>query len=360
MSGDKQRLLGYDVARAIAVFGMVVVNFKIVMGATDKGPDWLVTAVGLLDGRAAATFVILAGVGISLLSRRAHLSGDAALVSTVRLVVLKRALFLFVVGLLYTPIWPADILHFYGVYLAAAAFLLTATDRRLLITAVVAIIVFVVFILVFDYEAGWDWSTLEYHGLWTPAGMARHLFLNGFHPVFPWLAFLLYGMWLGRRRMAERGTQLRVLLAGVIVAALAHLASLLAIRGAIAAGSDADVSIALLGTAPMPPMPLYLIEAGGTATTLISLCLLATGQERPGFMTRVLAWTGQLALTLYVAHVVLGMGVLEIMGRLEEQTLGFALGYAALFCLASIVFAAMWRRCFTRGPLEQLMRAITG
>ena len=47
---------------------MVVVNFKIVMGAGDRGPDWLVSLVGLLEGRAAATFVVLAGAGLSLLS----------------------------------------------------------------------------------------------------------------------------------------------------------------------------------------------------------------------------------------------------------------------------------------------------
>ena len=48
------RLIGYDVARALAFFGMVLVNFKIVMGASGAGPAWLVDAAGLLEGRAAA------------------------------------------------------------------------------------------------------------------------------------------------------------------------------------------------------------------------------------------------------------------------------------------------------------------
>ena len=62
----KKQIVGYDLARALAIFGMVVVNFKIVMGAGQNGPAWLVSSVGLLNGRAADTFVVLAGVGLPL------------------------------------------------------------------------------------------------------------------------------------------------------------------------------------------------------------------------------------------------------------------------------------------------------
>lgn len=54
----KKRIIGYDLARSLAIFGMIIVNFKIVMGAQDQGPGWLVNLIGLLDGRAAATFHI--------------------------------------------------------------------------------------------------------------------------------------------------------------------------------------------------------------------------------------------------------------------------------------------------------------
>ncbi len=33
-----QRISGYDVARALAIFGMVAVNYKIAMGAHQTGP----------------------------------------------------------------------------------------------------------------------------------------------------------------------------------------------------------------------------------------------------------------------------------------------------------------------------------
>ena len=125
------RIPGYDLARALAVMGMVLVNFKVVMGAEKAGLSWLIWLVGCLDGRAAATFVVLAGVGLSLISQRVRITQDLSGIAQNRKMLLKRALFLFVVGFLYTPIWPADILHFYGIYIALGAVLLTASNRWL-------------------------------------------------------------------------------------------------------------------------------------------------------------------------------------------------------------------------------------
>ncbi|RKZ44597.1 MAG: hypothetical protein DRQ58_11305, partial [Gammaproteobacteria bacterium] len=68
---------------------------------------------------------------------------------------------------------------------------------------------------------------------------------------------------------------------------------------------------------------------------------------------------GQLALTLYVAHVVVGMGLLQIFGRLENQTLLFAVLTSGLFCIAGVTFANFWQKRYKRGPLEAILRAVT-
>ena len=41
-----RRIAGCDIARALAIFGMVLVNFKIVMVAGQNGPKWLVFLAG--------------------------------------------------------------------------------------------------------------------------------------------------------------------------------------------------------------------------------------------------------------------------------------------------------------------------
>lgn len=59
------RLEGLDLARYLAFVGMVIVNFKIAMGAeNEQGVVGFLTSA--LEGRAAATFVVLAGIGLGL------------------------------------------------------------------------------------------------------------------------------------------------------------------------------------------------------------------------------------------------------------------------------------------------------
>ncbi|MEZ5700702.1 MAG: heparan-alpha-glucosaminide N-acetyltransferase domain-containing protein [Burkholderiaceae bacterium] len=68
------RLAGLDLARAWALLGMLVVNFRVAMGV-DKDPDapvWLQGAVEALSGRAAALFVVLAGMGLALATSKLH------------------------------------------------------------------------------------------------------------------------------------------------------------------------------------------------------------------------------------------------------------------------------------------------
>ena len=356
------RITGYDFARSLAVFGMVTVNFNIVMGADKAGDHWLRQLTGLLEGRAAATFVVLAGIGLSLLTQRARITNDAHRITDSRKQLIKRAVFLFGVGLCYTPIWPADILHFYGIYIAVGALLLTASDRWLWSLAFGFIAIFVVFILIFDYEAGWNWETLSYSGFWTAEGMVRRLFFNGFHPVFPWTAFLLIGMWLGRQDMHNPKTRRKVFFGGIAVALFSESASWLLIRyfSANVSGLDVETVGALFGTEAIPPMPLYLFASGGVATTIIGLSLMLTERFPDAKWIKPFITTGQLSLTLYVAHVVIGMGLLDALGILENQTLPFAIGSAVVFCICAVIFSHFWRKRFERGPLEWGIRRITG
>ncbi|MFT7463065.1 MAG: hypothetical protein ACI9EF_001407 [Pseudohongiellaceae bacterium] len=359
---DRPRVVGFDIARALAVFGMVVVNFKVVMDAESAGPGWLVWAAGLLDGRAAATFVVLAGVGISLMSFRSRETGDRATIARDRGILLRRAVFLFVVGLAYTPIWPADILHFYGVYIAAAALFLTATTRRLWGGATALVLLFMALLLSLNYETGWDLDTLTYHGLWTPLGMFRHLFFNGFHPFVPWFAFMLVGMALGRIDLTDATMRARVLRVSISAAVLAETVSwgLGRLVGAadLSRQDGADL-MSVLGTGPMPPVILYMVAAGGTAVTAVVACVWLGTRYHDSAWIKPLVATGQLALTLYVAHVVVGMGALEAVGLLEHQPLSFSLLAATVFCVLGVAFATTWTRRFRRGPLEWVMRLVT-
>ena len=340
---------------------MVFVNFKVVMNAGQTGSSWLSHSIGLLEGRAAATFVVLAGAGLSLMSQKGRVEADRARLSQDRQTLLKRALFLFIVGLLYIPIWPADILHFYGIYIAVGAFLLATSTRRLWAYSGALILLFAVLLFTLDYELGWDWNTLEYPGFWTPSGMLRHLFYNGFHPVIPWVAFLFVGQALARLDLTNPSTRRRIFAVGITVALSAEATSwsLIHLLSSGVNPSDQEAILAIFGTKPMPPMPLYMLAGAGTACAIISASVALGERYQHAPWLRPFVATGQLALTLYVAHVVIGMGTLEAIGRLENQTLPFTVFAASLFSIGAMVFAYQWRKRFKRGPVEAIMRRLT-
>ena len=64
------RLSGIDLARSLALFAMIMVNFRLAMGVTTSSSQTLLSIFEALQGRAAACFVILAGIGLQLGSAR--------------------------------------------------------------------------------------------------------------------------------------------------------------------------------------------------------------------------------------------------------------------------------------------------
>lgn len=334
----QNRIIAFDVARAFAIYGMILVNFFLVLGSPESSFDWIIT---IIEGKAAATFVVLAGVGISLLNSKK--AGDLG-----TKIILRRALFLFVFGLLYSPLWPADILHFYGIYLLIGAFLVRIDSTKLWTAYIIPIFMFLVLVFVIDYEMGWDFSTLTYIDFWTPQGFIRHLFYNGFHPVFPWLSFLMAGIWLGRQDIREREVQKKVSGIGIFLVLISSFAS--AIRNKL----SGDWSY-LLGTQPLPPFPFFVFMGTGVAYLVIIACAYIT----EGYSLDWLAETGRLSLTNYVVHVVLGLGVLFVLG-IYEVSFAFFMVYSTGFFVGQIIFSHYWSQKFKRGPLEWLMRSLTG
>lgn len=131
---QSKRIEGLDFARALAMFGMLIVNFKIIMGATGRGPNWLIWFTGLFEGRASATFVTLAGIGVALMTRKARNGGDLSTIKENRLKLWKRSAFLFILGLLlYVADWTGDILHYYGIYMLIASFLIVVSTKFMII-----------------------------------------------------------------------------------------------------------------------------------------------------------------------------------------------------------------------------------
>ncbi len=96
-------------------------------------------------------------------------------------------------------------------------------------------------------------------------------------------------------------------------------------------------------------MPYYLI-------------LYIYNNEKNNLFIKQMVSTGQLALSNYFSHVIIGMLAIQLFfGKLEHAfSIEFAIIYASLFSLVIVVFSYFWRKKYKQGPLEFLMRKITG
>lgn len=77
-------------------------------------------------------------------------------------------------------------------------------------------------------------------------------------------------------------------------------------------------------------------------------------------ITQWLATPGRQTLTLYVAHILIGMGTLEGFGKLDGSLSSAAIFTITIaFATLTSLCARLWSRINPRGPLESLMRKIT-
>jgi uncharacterized membrane protein YeiB len=357
------RILGFDLARALAIFGMVTVNFRAKLTDAEE-PEWLHRLVEQVDGRAAALFVFLAGVGVALLTRRSRESGDPAAIRSDRWLLWRRALFLFVVGLAFRTVWNFDILHFYGVYLFAVAFLLTVPSRWVVTTGLLLTFIFPVLYYVVPAQLGISfWGTN--HGYY-PGDLATDVFFQGYHPFAPWFAFMLFGMAVGRLDLGDRALRRRLLVAGLLMVLVAEgLAQALLELGGLKLGFGmadralVEAAADSFGSDPYPPMPLFVLAGTGWAMAITMACL-GIGRRWGGraWLTP-LVHAGQLALSIYVFHGTIGAWAPAWAGYPPPQSLTWVLGYCLLFYVVTVLIATLWRRLFARGPLEAVMRWMT-
>jgi uncharacterized protein len=355
------RILGFDLARAYAIFGMLIVNFNIVFGSHND-ESLIGQFLMLFNGNSSSMFVILAGMGVALMTNRAEYSIEER--QKLKAIVMKRGTFLFVFGLIFYNWWFADILHFYGSYLHIAALLLFVPKRFYLWAAGVSILIFHLLLFVIPYETGWNFETLQYTGFWTLTGFLRNTFYNGWNPVFPWLGFFLFGMWLGRLDWQNIKIKRNILLTGIGVFSLVETLQILANRGYF----NEDFAFYLTADY-IPPFLPFMLSTASFSLIVITLCIFIGEKSAENKLLEHLSKTGQMTLTHYVAHLTFGLIILPVIsGKTDFNSINgngsissvFVLSYATFYYISSVIFSVMWSKRFKNGPLETLMRKFSG
>lgn len=357
----RQRIIGFDLARSYAIFGMFIVNFVFCFGDfQDKRP--LGNLLNLFVGNSTSIFIILAGMGVSLMTNRTEHTDKEK--KKLKSLILKRSWFLFAIGLLLYSWWPGDILHFYGGYMHIAAFILFVPKRYYLWIALYAVIIFHLLLFVIPINTSWDFSTFKYADFWTPIGFLRNTFYNGWNSIFPWLCYFMLGMWLGRQDWKSKSTIRNTFMVGLIIF-LVFEGLRLFVKSNEPYWKYWDYIMSDYFPAYIP----YIMITTGFALMVISICMFIGDKFPTNTVIKLLVKTGQMTLSHYVIHLTIGMIILSGLtnkpytGLLEKEMPTapvYIFVYAIAFFTVSIVFSHFWSKNFRHGPLETLMRKISG
>lgn len=349
-AASSDRLVGVDVARSLALFGMMAAH----VGDVAENVDWAdPTSLGaVVNGRSAALFAVLAGVSIGLVSGRDRPPGPPA-IGRVRARLALRAVVVVVVGLLLmalqTPVYV--VLPTYGaLFLLALPVLRWRPWALLLLAAGCAVASAPVALAIVPLYADADMFGVQ---------------LGLVYPVVTFWTYVLVGLAVARSRPGGAVRQVLLLASGTVVATAAYFV------GNVAAPIPFDTTYAFPGVPFMPSdsdagqafAQVFLsprdhsssiVDVVGTAAVavaVIALCRLLVDGHGP-LVTRIafpLAAVGSMPLTVYALHLV-------VIAAWPEMPQGPTTWWA--FVVGSVLFAMLWRRFLGRGPLERLTARI--
>lgn len=377
------RLVGVDLARALAVFGMFVVH----VGPKSKagwGPvDWLLE---LAEGRASTLFATLAGFSLMfIVGRQEPKTGTNGRQAKIRVVV--RAVILLAVGsaLSMTSFGPAVIINYYGVYFLLALPLARLRAKALGIVATGLAVVAPP--VAFGLRALLSESFVNGFNAYDPlerlCGVGvLDLLLTGFYPAVTWMPFVIAGMAIGRLDLATRTVQRRLAALGVALTVVGYGLSWLLLRMLggesefMAPPADSQLGSGMkdlgwgIGSGPFDTDRWLLLAAephsGSTFDVLGTLGIAIVILVGSTVVMARLPWlrrlaspvvaVGTMSLTIYVAHV---LAIVSLPGGQSTPPSCASLPLLMGFIAGATLFATVWSQFFRRGPLEYLLAQAT-
>lgn len=325
----RQRVIGLDVARALALIGMVSAHLL--------ATDGLVLTV--TDGFPSGLFAVLAGVSLALMSERGVREGGAVL-ATSRHSLLVRGLVLVllhqVLALVNGPI--QVVLEAFGTAYLAMAWMPRWRTRTLwLALAVLAL------------------ASGTLHAVILTFYPPVPTVLDFPYPLVAWMTYMTVGLLVHRLLLHSPWRQARLL---ALSAPVAAVGTLVREHAALSVPPLPEEEGGASGTLRLVLDPVS--HSGGlvdlmttTAGSLAVICLCLLLFRRQAWWSFPLQAMGSMSLTVYVAHVASAGPVMERSALPSYPLLGWATILLAL--LVPTLLRLRWRR----GPLEELMRRLT-
>ena len=390
------RLMGIDVARGLAVFGMIGVHVGVAATFEAGSPA---TWTALVEGRSSILFAVVAGISVALASQGQRTPVGEEL-RTARLRMAGRAIAVLAIGLILELLGSeiAVILPIYGVLFLLMIPFIGLQRRTLFVTAgALALVGPTAMAMIQALALG-------------SSGAGVQFLITGSYPLTVWVPLMLTGIALGRSPLGQLRTAATICITGVVLAVAAYgigtavngadngwvagpggsfsgSSSAAGLSSGMGMGSGAgsgagsfgemsggaggasgsylerlgaiDLGSAVSGAwgvAPHSGGTFEILGSGGFALAIVGACLLLARPLR--WVLVPIAAVGSMPLTAYALHVVSFAVLIAPLALAPGLSTWGDTGTSTAFwlgCIASLlVLCTAWALTRGRGPLERV------
>jgi uncharacterized membrane protein YeiB len=361
------RIVSLDVMRTIALFGIIVLNyhgylnFSGPLSTTEPSiyERWWHPFHGVLASPFPVGFVMVAGMGVSLMIGATN---SKQLITEIRWRLARRGLFLLALGYGINWVWPGTILPYYGAFFLVASVIAIWPKTKLISLGLIAMIVAAV-VESWRFEqslkgnfTGWL-SPAEPN---TPRNFMIRIFIDYTHPLFPWLAFFITGILLGRNYATLKIIRLKLLVTSVFAVGFSYLANAV-IRSIADSSTQSDQSWRkLVSTRPFDRGILYVAASIGVVIAVFILVTVLCERYGETLIVRLAQTTGQMTLTIYLAHIFIYNAVVNWWQLVTPTGLDTAMAMSLTVYISAIIWSNWWHNRFGQGPAERVYRRFGG
>jgi len=351
MPTSQNRLIGIDVAYAVAIIGCVVYAYFYIMG--DKVQSALShSRFNVVVDCFPALFFFLNGFTVTLTMRDRRVS-SRKLLSYLG----KRGSILLLIGLCFVVIWPMNILVASGLMYFAAPFVAQWNNVLLRVFTLLTVVLGISLLYVdVPSHTAYSLPTLEGGEIYNAIGF---VLFNGYYSVLPWFTFFFVGLLYGRQEIRPRG----IFPPTSILAVLAIIASYFVNRFAkkldtdIATLQNSDIfflNIRLL-------FPAFVIYASGVSILFLNTAIYLFRKVTNKVFLKIVHTISSMKYSVVFFHTLIGtLTLLATNVQFFSSKLALLI-YVMCATSLTLYLVFIWRKHVSeQGPLEWLIKRTSG
>ncbi len=351
MSSSANRLLGIEFAYVFALIGCLIYIYIFTIG------DKVLSILSHLEYSVffdvfPAMFLFLNGTTVALTLRDNRISRTKLLAYHG-----KRGSILFLIGLVFTVIWPMNIFIVCGLLYFLSQYISLWNNSLLRLLGVV-LIGAGMFLLMADVPV-----SVVYKGPVLRGGnllnLSGFLFFNGYFSILPWSVFFIGGLIYGRLNITSKGIMPPSSLFGLGLVAIAFLLNLYSDE------VDAVLQMVQQGDSVLLRFRLnylpFIFYALGVIVILVNAFIFFCGRGNQGRLVKQVQTISSMKFSVLLFQIFIGLITIAITNGPNFANRYVLLVYVIFATFLTLYLAILWKRRINElGPVEWVVKRISG